>query len=333
MDWAQRINDMASGYKNAAILLNALRAGIFQALGEESLTAEELAESCQLDHRATEVVLLALVAAEILNQQGDRFSIDPGARPLLLKDGPETLSSILGHNLFMMRNWAYLDEALATGQPVRKEERSEQQMRDFICGMENVSRQSSRQVVQLVDLSEDRRLLDLGGGPGTAAITFAQAHSQLQCVVFDLEGPVGIAQQQIEKAGLSDRVSVVAGDFHEDGVGNGFDVVYISNIIHMLAPEATAKLLAKARQALEPGGRLILKDFFLEDNRTEPASGAQFSVNMLVNTTGGKTYTRSETLALLADAGFGSVEVIDVAVQSQLLVCQTDSTAEADTCP
>jgi len=322
MDWVQRINEMATGYKDAAILLNALRAGIFEALAGEPRTAMEVAEICQLDLRATEVVLLALVAAEVLRSDGDRFCIEPEARPLLVKDSPTTLKSILGHNLFMMRNWAYLDEALQTGEPVRKEERSEQQMNDFICGMENVSRQSSKQVAELVDFSGEIRLLDLGGRPGTAAITFAQANPQLHGVVFDLEGPVGIARQQIEKAGLSARVTVAVGDFHEDDLGTGFNVVYISNIIHMLDPAATAQLLAKAEKALVPGGRLILKDFFLEDNRTQPASGAQFSVNMLVNTTGGKTYTQNKTLALLADAGFGPAEVIDVATQGQLLVCE-----------
>jgi ubiquinone/menaquinone biosynthesis C-methylase UbiE len=320
MDWTQRINEMAWGYKDAAILLNSLRVGIFEALDDRWLTPAEVAGACGLDERACDVVMHALAASGVLLKEGDRFATEPEARSLLLADSPTTLKSILGHNLFMMRNWAHLEDVLRSGEPVRRQERDEQQMRDFICGMENVSRQSSREVAARIDLSGVRRLLDLGGGPGTAAITFAREHPDMECVVFDLEGPVGIGRQQIEKAGLTGRIATVAGDFHTDPIPGGFDVVYISNIIHMMDAEHTLALLRKGRQALREGGRLLLKDFFLEDSRTEPASGAQFSVNMLVNTRGGKTYTRREALDLLTEAGLGDFEIIDVARQSQVIV-------------
>jgi cyclopropane fatty-acyl-phospholipid synthase-like methyltransferase len=192
-------------------------------------------------------------------------------------------------------------------------------MRDFILGMENVSRGSSRQVVEKVDLSGIKRLLDLGGGPATAAITFAQAHPEMECVVFDLEGPLEIGQEQIAAAGLKDRITTVAGDFHKDELPGGFDTVYISNVIHMMDAEHTLDLLRKAHQALAPGGRLLLKDFFLEESGIEPVSGAQFSVNMLVNTKGGKTYRRSEALDLIRKAGFTDLELTSVATQSQVV--------------
>jgi len=324
MNWSDEINEIASGYKNSAILLNSLRVGIFEALGQDWKSAGEVAEQCNLDHRATDVVLHALVGTKILLQNEDRFSIEPEARPLLLADSPSTMSNILGHNLFMMRGWSHLDEVLQTGKPVRHEVPNERQMRDFICGMENVSRISSQEVASKVDLKSARRLLDLGGGPATAAITFANANPQLQCVVFDLEGPVGIGRELIDKAGLSHRISTVAGDFHTDSVGTDFDVVYLANIIHMMDAEHTLALLRKSYSALAPAGRLLLKDFFLEDSRSEPDFGALFSVNMLVNTKGGKTYTRTEVMDLLKQAGFTGFEVIDVATNSQVIICHTD---------
>lgn len=320
MDWVRRINEMAWGYKDAAILLNALRAGIFEALGDGWKTAAEVAAEQDLDARACDVVLCALAAAQVVRKDGERFCTEPECRPLLLADSPDTLKSILGHNLFMMRQWAHLDEVLRTGEPVRRQERDEEQMRDFICGMENVSRASSREVAARIDLGGARRLLDLGGGPATASIVLARANPGLSCVVFDLEGPVGIAREQVARAGLADRITTVAGDFHTDPLPGGFDVVYISNIIHMMDPAHTLALLARARGALLPQGRLLLKDSFLEDSRIEPAGTAQFSVNMLVNTRGGKSYTLREALELVRAAGFGPGEVVEVAVRSQVIV-------------
>lgn len=321
MDWSERLNEMVWGYKNAAVVLNAMRAGVFEALGEDWLTADEVAAACRLDRRATEIVLLALAAAEVVRQDGGRFSTEPGARPVLLESGAASQYFIYGHNLTMMRNWAHLEDVLRTGEPRPKKERSEQELRDFILGMENVSRVSSKEAAEKLDLTGARRLLDLGGGPGTAALTFAAANPDLQCVVFDLPEPVGIAQEQIAAAGLGDRVKTVAGDFHTDDFGSGFDVVYIANIIHMMGPEETLKLFQRSRAALADGGRLMVKDFYLEDSRIAPAAGASFSVNMLVHTVAGKTYTRSETLALLEKAGFGDFTSVDIGVMSSILIC------------
>jgi ubiquinone/menaquinone biosynthesis C-methylase UbiE len=325
MDWTRQLNEMAWGFKNSAILLNSLRAGIFETLGEDWLTPAEVAAGCHLDPRATDIVMHALAAMKVLLQDGERFATEPGMRPLLLADSPTSLKSIMGHNLFMMRGWAFLDEVLKTGEPIRHTESDEGQMRDFICGMENISRTSSQEVAQKIDFSQAKRLLDLGGGPGTAAITFAQANPELECVIFDLEGPVAIGREQVENAGLSHRISTVTGDFHTDDIGSGFDVVYLSNIIHMMDSVRTLALLKKACGALAPGGRLLLKDFFLEESRSEPFNPAQFSVNMLVNTKGGKTYTRSEVFELLGQAGFGNFELIDVAKNSQVIICHPDS--------
>jgi SAM-dependent methyltransferase len=323
MDLKTKIEDMARGYQMSAVLLNALRAGLFEILGEEEKTPAQVAAEGGLDVRAVDAVLRALVVGEVvLAGPGGSFRIAPEARPYLLADSPETMVSILGHLLHMMRNWSHLDHTLQTGQPPRREERDARQMRDFILGMENISRRSSRQAADKLDLSDARRLLDLGGGPGTAAITFARTWTQLQCVVFDLPDPVEIAREQIAAAGLQDRVTVQAGDFHEDDLGTGFDVVYISNILHMLPVEETRRLLIKARAALVEGGRLIIKDFFLEDSGLEPANGVIFNVNMLAMTSGGKTYLRREMLDLLEELGFGPPHLEPVATTSELIICR-----------
>ncbi len=233
--------------------------------------------------------------------------------------------SILGHNRTLLKNWVQLEDVLRSGEPVQRGERTPEELEDFICGMENVSRISSQEVAAKIDLGSAQKLLDLGGGPATASITFAQAFPRLQCEVFDLEGPVNIGREQIVQAGLSHRITTVAGDFHTDDIGSGFDVVYLANNIHMMNEKNTLSLLQKSFKALVPGGRLLLKDFFLEDSCSEPAFGAQFSVNMLVNTQGGKTYTRSEVFELLKQAGFTDFEVIDVGIHSQVIICLTPS--------
>ncbi len=321
MEWAERIETMTAGYRDSCILIAALKAGVFEALGDGRQTPAEVAADRNLDTRAVDVVMCALAATGILlKEDGDRFTIDSGARPFLLAGGPETMVSIIGHNRSMLRSWVQLEEVMRTGTHAPRQERTPDEMEDFIRGMENVSRRSSEEVASKIDFSGARRLLDLGGGPGTAALTFAKANPELKCVVFDLEGPEGIATEQIRRADLTDRVTTQAGDFLTDEIGQDFDIVYISNIIHMLSPDQTLALLEKAARALVSGGRVLIKDFFLEDSRIEPPWTAQFSVNMLVNTEGGKSYTFTEMKELLARAGFGDLETVEIARNSMVIV-------------
>ena len=325
MDWAERIDTMTSGYRDACILIAALKSGIFEALGDAKKSSAEVAAACGLDPRATDVTMCALVATEVLLKNGEKFSIDPGARPFLLKDSPETMASIIGHNRSLLKSWVQLENVLRTGRPAEREERTTEEMEDFICGMENVSRRTSIEVAEKIDLSGSRRLLDLGGGPGTAALTFAKANPKIEAVVFDLPGPVGIAEKQIARLGLEDCVTTYAGDFLTDELPGGFDVVYIANIIHMLDTGQTRALLAKAAGALEPGGLILVKDFFLDDTRAAPAWTAQFSVNMLVGTEGGKSYTLAEMVGLLSDTGFAGIETTSVARHSQVISARRES--------
>jgi len=319
MDWDERIDTMTSGYRDACILIAALKVGVFEALDGNSRTPGEVAAELDLDARAVDVVMCALAAAEILLHENGRFRIDPGARPFLVAGGPQTMASIIGHNRSMLRRWVHLEEVMRSGTPAPRTKKTPEEMEDFICGMENVSRRTSLEVVDKVDLNETGRLLDLGGGPGTAALTFARAHPNLRCVVFDLEGPVGIAADQIRRAGLEDRVTTREGDFLADDLGEGFDVVYISNIIHMLSPVQTLGLLEKAGGALVSGGRVLVKDFFLEDSKITPSWTAQFSVNMLVSTEGGKSYTLTEMRDLLGRVGFVGLETVEIARNSLVI--------------
>ncbi len=319
MDWQERLERVVSGYRDAMILTAALKTNLFESLGTTARTPADLAAELHLDPRAVDILLHALAASGILIKNGDTFQIDPGAQPYLLTDSPETMVSILGHNQRMMRSWLQLPTVLETGEPAPRPKTSPAMMRDFICGMENVSRRSSQEVVQKVDLAGARRLLDLGGGPATAAITFCRAHEDLQAVVFDLPGPVGIAEEQIAAAGMGARITTVAGDFHADDYGTGFDVVYISNIIHMIGPQETRAVFARTRACLNPGGRILVKDFYLDEDRLNPAFAAQFSVNMLTATEGGKSYTKAETLALLAETGFCGFTFVPVGKGSQVI--------------
>ncbi len=310
------------GYQPAAILLAAGHLGLFAGLGERARTAADLARERDLDARAVETVLLALAGLGVVDREGDGFRLAAAFAPYLLPDRPETLASILDHNHHLLQRWAHLEEVVRTGRPVPRRERSAGELRAFICGMADISRAVSAEVAGLVDLADRRRLLDVGGGPGTSSIALARRWPDLRCVVFDLPGPLAIAREQIAAAGLADRVSVREGDYFHDELGEGFDAMYVSNIVHSLGPGQVRDLLAKCRRAATADGLILLKDFLLDESRCEPVGAAVFGVNMLVGTEAGRSYTVGEVEDLLREVGFAPVGVLRVGSHSRVAVAR-----------
>jgi predicted O-methyltransferase YrrM len=324
------LDHVSAGYQDAMILLAANHVGVFTALRAGPRTVAELATELGCDPRALDLLLCALVASGILDQlTSNRFGLRAALAPYLIPGTDESLDSILNHHQHLLARWVHLAQVVRTGGPAPESfaRRDDGSLRAFIWGMRDLSRRESREVAEaLPELGAVRRLLDLGGGPGTSAITFCQRWSQLHAVVFDLPNVVPMAQEEIARAGLTDRIATRAGDYEVDSLVDAreprFDAVYISNIIHSLDPSGTRGLLSKAVAILAPGGLLVLKDFFLDDSRTAPAFAARFAINMLVGTDRGKSYTWTETEALCRELGLVDFVRHTVGANSGLLAAR-----------
>ncbi|MBD3222573.1 hypothetical protein GF314_15165, partial [bacterium] len=170
------LDRLSAGYQDAVILLTANHLGIFGALAGEPQTVTDLAHELDLDPRALDRILCALAGQGILDQTSPgTFALRQEYRPMLDPDGPETMHSILDHHFHLLERWVKLADVARTGNPARDrtEPRSERSLRAFICGMKDISRRSSEEVADaLPETGQCRRMLDLGGGPGTSAITF-----------------------------------------------------------------------------------------------------------------------------------------------------------------
>jgi len=175
-------------------------------------------------------------------------------------------------------------------------------------------------LIRALGLQGVGRMLDLGGGSGANAISFASASETLLAVVLDLPEVVGLTQNYIEKAGLSERITTRAGDMLVDPLGEDYDLILVSQICHMFSPEENGRVLERCFDALAPGGRLAILDFILNADRTAPRFGALFALNMLVGTPAGRSYSAEEYCAWLGQAGFTEARHIQLPGPAGLVV-------------
>lgn len=301
------LNEMVRMFMPSRVLLTALELDIFTALGDGA-TADQLAKKINADARATEMLLNALVSLGVLQKSDGVFkNTDRTAR--FLAEGTRD-SARLGqlHVANMWRRWSHLTETVKTGMPAPRD-CDTQAVVSFIAAMDVTARARARAITQAVGLNGTRRMLDLGGGSGVYSIAFAKASPELHSEIVDLPDVALIAQEHIDKAGLSDRITVKPGDMLTAQLpAQSYDLVLLSSICHMFSPEENRTLFARAFDALAPKGRLAISDFIVDPEKTSPRSAALFALNMLVATRGGSTYSEPEYESWLKGAGFAETK-------------------------
>jgi len=292
------------GFQEARVLLTAVELDVFTAAGGAAKAAE-IAARIKAEPRATEMLLNALVALGALEKNGNLFRCTgESARFQAARAGTM-------HTVNLWDTWSTLTACVRQGTAVRKpgvDAQEAEWTEAFIAAMHANAMQQAWQMVEAVGAAGVRRLLDVGGGSGAYAIAFAQANPELRSEVLDLAPVCRIAERHIGEAGLSARVRTRTGDLTKDEFGSGYDLILLSAICHMLSEQENLDLLKRCARALSEGGRVVIRDFILEEGRTSPPRAAMFSLNMLVGTRRGNCYTEAEYAGWLRTVGFRSVE-------------------------
>lgn len=306
---ADALQGMARAFRQSRVLLTAFELDVFTAIADGADTAEAVAAAAGTDPRPTDRLLNALVATGLLEKRQGRFMNSAVSARHLVRGTPGFLSG-LGHAAQLFRSWATLTDAVRAGTSVIDRARDGFDAEAFIAAMHHRAKDSAAATIAPIGLDGVRRVLDVGGGSGVFATAFCRAGDDISAVVFDLPHVVPITRRYIAEAGMTRRVQAVAGDYHVDALGSGFDIVFLSAILHSNGEDENRALLRKAAAALVPGGRIVIQDWLMADDRVEPAEGAYFALNMLVNTRAGDSFTESEVRGWLQGAGCGSIERI-----------------------
>ena len=303
------LNAQIRGFQESRIILTALELDVFSAVGRGA-SAATVAGAGGTDVRATETLLNALAAMGLLTKEGDLFHNTPAAARYFAEGSPDNSRAALLHVASLWKTWSGLTDSVRAGTAhghTEMGERPPEWTHAFIAAMHRNATGRAPALVRAVGPAKVRRMLDVGGGSGAYSIAFAQANPALEADILDLPAVTEIASDHIRKAGVEARVRVRAGDLRSDELPQGYDLVLVAAICHMLSPEENQDLLRRCWRALHPGGRVAIVDFILEPDKTAPRSAALFSINMLVGTPAGASYSEPEYEQWLRDAGFDEV--------------------------
>ena len=293
------------GYQRAMILFAALKVGVFRGLAARGCDASTLARRVGADPGKLSVLLDALAALGLVGKRGKTYRNAQVVRELLLP-GPRSMEFILLHHLDGWGEWGRLSATVRAGRIPRGGAEGNWQ-ENFIRGMEENARERAAAMVGRIPLRPGDRVLDLGGGPGTYAVAWADACPGAEITVFDSPATLRVARKILREKGAEGRVRLMEGDFLEDPLGGPYDFVWISQILHAYTGSDCVKLLRRARSALVPGGRVAIQEFLLAEGKTSPPGPVFFSVHMVAVTEGGRAYTAREIATMMKAAGFRKI--------------------------
>ncbi len=296
------------GFAGHRVITVAGRTGMLRLLAERECTTDEIAAELDLDKLAAGKVVRALTALGVAAADGDRYQASPGLRQHFLP-GDFDVVPFLEHSHAMYERWGETLEPWLRGEDWPVADRTPEEVQRFGAAMRAMGAQMARRVAATLDLAGVRRMLDVGGGWGHFAQDFCRRKPEIRATVLDRPEVVERARAELVDTDFAETIDFLSGDYLETEYGTDFDLVLLANILHQETADRAEELIRRAAAALAPGGRVVVVDFAIDDERHEHLLGALFAINMR---SFGDTWTDPQIRGWMETAGLVDFERINL---------------------
>lgn len=313
VDFHAHMVKLISGYQVSQVVRAVADLSIADHLVEGPLTANEIAKREGAIADYTFRLMRAAVAVGLLDADNyGRFHTTPLLNTLR-KDAPRSLHGLVmaGTARSFWLSWQAMVEAIRTGaNPAQCAlgcdvltylDHNPDQSREFRDGMRAMTSAWAPYVAQLIDTRSVSLAVDVGGSDGSLLFQLQRANRALHGIVFERPGVAAEVRDRVSRGEFGDRTEVIAGDFFE-GLPAG-DLYLLKMILQAFDSSRCIEILQRCRDAMNPGGRVVIVEQFVGPDRNPGISAALSDLNMLVLTQGGRERTLSQFDALLEAAG------------------------------
>jgi SAM-dependent methyltransferase len=302
---------LAEGFFASNVIFALLRMGAFRSLQCEAKTVSEIAQTVGGDPASLKRLLNGAVALKILEVDGERYRIRPQWCPLLAdSDSEGYLGNWLGFLDYVGMAVSRLDDAVRTAGPTVDllGIRDRKSIREFILAMHDFASLRGRDIANSLDTSNCHSILDVGCGPGTYAFLLGMANSRLEIHLADFPEVLEVAAEVQRRFPLENSVRYLPADVIKATVPGVYDLVLVSNTLHMLGAEDSPALLKRLYHSVSPGGSLVVQAQFLDDDRRGGRWPVLLDLIQLCITERGHNHSVPETTEWLREAGFERIE-------------------------
>jgi SAM-dependent methyltransferase len=311
---------IAEGFFQSSVLFSLLRLSIFERIGEDTKRLVELAAELKTRPETLARLLNAGVVLKLLeSKDGDTYRVGRSFRSTLIASAGENYLGNWISNLDYFRSaLAELDQAILksvpTVDPLHHLGSDRHQTREFTLAMHNYASLRGKELAHFLDTSNCKTLLDLGCGPGTYAFHLGMCNPKLQLYLLDLPEVLEITKEVQSRYPLGNEIYYVPSDATQDQIPGSYDMILVSNTLHMLGEEASRRLINRLFKSINHGGSLVIQAQYLQDNRLGGRWPVFLDLIQLCITSKGRNHSVSETKSWLEEAGFTDVHYRSMSV-------------------
>jgi len=302
----------ANAYQRTQALKAAVELDLFTAIGEGKDTASALARRCAAAERGVRILADYLTIQGFINKAGDRYTLTADSAMFLDRRSPAYAGSVLGflHAPKFTEAFQNVGAAVRNGGTVTGEGGTVAPDNpiwvEFAKSMIPMMAKPAEEIARLVNQMEldVKRVLDIAAGHGLFGIEIAKRYPAAEVVALDWPNVLAVAQGLARDAGVERRYRTIPGDAFRADLGDGYDLVLLTNFLHHFSAATCESLLRKVHRSLRAGGRVVTLEFVPNEDRVTPPPVAEFSLIMLATTPEGDAYTFKEYEQMFHAAGF-----------------------------
>lgn len=319
---ADHIRAIANSFQESRILLTAFELKISTLLNNHMMTSAEISAKLNTDERATDRLMNALCGMGILHKTKGRFYNTELSSRYLVEGKPDFMGGLY-HTIHLWNTWSSLTESVIRGSSFKGDQNKEEKnewVKSFIAAMHYRGVKQAGIIAMMINLKGVNTILDVGGGSAAFSMELVRKNPSIHAVVLDLPHVIPITKNYVTKEGLNDKFDFIEGNYLTAEFKGTYDLILLSAIVHINSYDQNKMLIRKCADSLNPNGMIIINDFIMNEDRTRPSYGAVFSLNMLVGTASGDTYTEAEMREWLTTAGISRIERRNTSFGSDLLI-------------
>ena len=319
---AEDIRELANLFWESRTFLTAIELKIFTVLDKHLMTSDEVAKKLNADSRATNRLMNAICSMGILKKVHGKFYNSDLSSKYLVEGKPEFMGGLY-HTNNLWDSWSHLTDSVIKGSSAVDDEDKtdgDNWVEAFISAMHYRGVNQGKILAMMIDLTDVKRMLDVGGGSAAFSIEFVKRNPAINAVVLDLPYVIPITKKYVAESGLTDKFNFIEGDYLAKDFEDSYDLILLSAIVHINNYEQNKMLIKKCADALNKNGMIVISDFVMNDDRTKPYHGALFALNMLVGTADGDTYTEKEIREWFESAGLSKIERKNTSFGSDLMI-------------
>lgn len=304
---------IAEGFFGSSVLFALLRLDLFARIGDGERTLTELSSEIGAPPDRLQRLLNAGVMLGLLeSEEGDVYRLSARSASVLIPGAEDRYLGDWARNLDMFRHaLADLDQAVTRGTPTVDPSAhlgsSDQETRDFILAMHDYAAFRGAELARFLDTSDASTLLDLGAGPGTYAFHLGAANPDLELNLLDLPGVLDVAREVETRFDLKNRINYLPVDVTTEPIPGRYDLVLVSNTLHMLGEEESKRLIGRLRENINPGGSLVIQAQYMANDKMGGRWPVYLDLVQMCITDHGRNHSEAETRSWMEEAGFEDI--------------------------